>query len=509
MFANPIKKKGKSMRKTSKVKTKSNPFIHVWQKGNKKVKGTQWLTDSEFKNLRGASKASSMAVAKLEKFIRDKGNNLSDAEFKSASKQLRDAREKMSKAKSSLNRAIAKKKKADAEDKRLMSQGYKLVNFEGKEIKTLNKPQAKAAKKALYDAEKIIEKNEKELKKLETQAKRKATMARKKAVKKKVAKKATKKKVTRRTTKKKVAKKATKKVARKATKKKVAKKVTRKKVAKKVTRKKAATKKKVTKKKATLKKAAKKTISRKPKTITVSSRKAYNEAKRNANKGDIVIHKYKSVNRKKAKRKTGTTIKKYKANPIGGKMKKANDAFKKHLKHDLSEAGGLFVGGFTYQITNKLVAKGLGKVAPELLNKLEQGIIGNYIGSIMPIAMAVVIDKVNQKVLKENPQINALAKGLIGAGVVGLGVALHEQVLNEDEMPASVEGYSDADLLSHDHSMNYSGDMGMIQTQDFGSIQYENFGSIQTQDFGSIETQDFGHADANMEFADFSGEVEI
>jgi len=512
MFANPIKrKKGKTMRK--RVTKRSNPFKFVYQKGSTKKQGTTYLTDSEFKGIREGSKAANKAVMILKKKMRESGNQVSDATFKSLSSQLRQAEAKQKKLNSSLKRAISKRRTAEAEFKKLTKQGYEVVDSAGKEIKTLNRSQMKSAKKALYDAEQLEKKIEKEMKKLKADLKKKGgsmakkkarkKVARKKVARKKVAKKATTRK---KATKKKVAKKKTtkRKVAKKATKRKVAKKATKKKVVRrKATKKKATTRKKVARKKVA-RKASKKTTS-------VKTRKAYNKKKKTMPKGSSLVHKFKSAGRGKGQKgKRYSTVKRTKrTNPIGGMMKKIkpNELAKKHLKHDLSEAGGLLAGGFTYQLANKYARMGLEKVAPNALSKLESGVIGNYIGSLMPILIAVAVDKVNQKSAK-NKQVDALAKGLIGAGVVGLGVALHEQVLGADEAPA-VAGYSDADLLSHDHSMTYDADMGAMQTEDFGNLQYENFGAIETSDFGSIQTDDFGHADANMEFAEFSGEMEL
>jgi hypothetical protein len=515
MFANPIKrKKGNSMRK--RVTKKSNPFKFIYQKGRgKKIQGTRYLTDSEFKNIREGSKAINKTVMKLKQKMRSVGNQVTDPTFKSLSSQLKNATAKQKKLNSSLQRAIAKRRKAEAEFKKYNSQGYDVVDSDGKEIKNLNRSQMKAAKKALFEAEQLEKKIDKEIKKMESDLKKKkgGGMAKKKAKKKATKKKASsrgrkkvaKKKVTKKkaTKKKATKKKATKKKAtkKKATKKKVAKKASK----KKVTRRKVA--KKSTRRKASKKKATK----RKPKTINVKTRKKYNAKKKTMAKGSTLVHKFKSAGRGKQKGRKYSTVKRTKrTNPIfGGKMKKLEAGFKKYLKHDISEAGGLLAGGFTYQVANSYARKGLEKIAPNVLSKLESGVLGNYIGSLMPILIAVGVDQINKKALKKNAQLDALSKGLIGAGVVGLGVSLHEQILGGADVPAGVEGYSDADLLSHDHSMKYDMDMGSIQTEDFGMIQTEDFGNLQYENFGAIETEDFGHADANMEFADFQGEMEL
>jgi hypothetical protein len=511
MFANPIKKKGKTMRKKT-VKRGSNPFKFVYQATNgKKVQGQRFLTNSEFKNIRSGAVNAEKAVKTLDGLMRKSGNQVSDVQFKSISTKLKAATTLHANQKKLLAKAIANKKKADIEAKKYLSKGYKVVDQKGKEIRTINSKKATEAKALLDKAIRTEKAVEKELKKLKAKEKTMAVKkkAKKRVVKKKVGKKVTKRKVAKKATKKKVTKKkvAKKKVA----KKKVAKKkVTKRKVAKKPTRRKVA-KKKVTKRKVAKKPrrkvAKKKTTKRKVAKETSNNRKTFAKKVKKLAKNKSVSRSYKSYGKKANKgKKYKTKVTTKRTNPIGGKMKNLSKKAQVLLKHDVGEMGGLVAGGFTYQMASTIARKGLAKIAPNMLDKVESSVVGSYLGSILPIALAVGAGAANKKFLKNNKTVDALVKGLVGAGLVGIGVSLHETVMPSTGVATPVAGYNDADLLNHDFSSNYEEDLGTLETQNFGNLELENFGALETSDFGALETSDFGAYD---EFDTLNGEMEI
>jgi hypothetical protein len=330
----------------------------------------------------------------------------------------------------------------------------------------------------------------------------------KKAPKKKVAKKAPKKKVAKKATKKKVAKKATKKVAKKAPKKKVAKKATKKvakKVAKKATEKVA---KEVAPKKAR-KKAAKKAGDLPPPIPTASNPKKKKARKVRKKKGSKKKSSKKSGKKKSGKKKSSkksgkkkssnkvtykkATAKKsvkkksnpksykkknylLKNNPIGGAMSKVSKFTKNVLAHDLGEAGGLLAGGAAIQGIRHLQAK----FAPQLSSTIAKipligGFIASNLDSIIPLALGAVAHK-----YVKNANVKMLAKGVIGASVVGIGSKIYASA-------AQMAGANMAGIIAVPSmngiiavpSMNGFGAMRM--TDDFGAAP----ASISSADFGA------------------------
>jgi len=87
-----------------------------------------------------------------------------------------------------------------------------------------------------------------------------------------------------------------------------------------------------------------------------------------------------------------------------------------YVKHNALELSGLAVGGFATGTLNAMIDKHLPKVSSKM-----NGIFKGFAGSVTPLLAGVVIGLLNDKFMK-NGYADAFAKGLIGAGVVGIGV---------------------------------------------------------------------------------------
>jgi hypothetical protein len=370
----------------------------------------------------------------------------------------------------------------------LIERALGIVKAKKEEI--LNKPKEKAMAKKRKATKKVA-------------AKKKVA---KKVAKKKVAKKAPKKKVAKKVAKKKVAKKAPKKkVAKKAPKKKVAKKAPKKKVAKKAPKKKASKKarkakrvskkqraileqkaefptysnpkkkkaRKVRRKKGSKKSATKKKSSKKKK--TTKKKKSKKVAKKSTKPSYKKAMKSKS---RKSKKNPSYKKKNYslKNNPIGGAMSKVSKFSKNVLAHDLGEAGGLLAGGAVIQGIRHLQAK----FAPQLSSTIAQiPLIGNFLASNLDSIIPLTLGAVAHKYVK-NSNVKMLAKGVIGASVVGIGSKIYASA-------ASMTGANMAGIIAVPSmngiiavpSMNGFGAMKM--TNDFGSSP----ASISSSDFGA------------------------
>lgn len=346
-------------------------------------------------------------------------------------------------------------------------------------------------------------------------SKRKAS--KKKATKRKVAKKKTAKKVA----KKKVAKKASKKkttrrktAKKKTTKRKIAKKSTVKRMTKKKTAKKKTAKKKVAKRKTTrrkkrknyasqIKKAIgagydsaarrkkrKKKVSSKRKSMTRSvslskaspkkrtNRKGRRKEVAKLRKGQAIIQGFTATGGKGRTGKKGARYKKAiitkRTNPMGGTMlNKISKFTKAQLNHDISEIGGLYAGGMLHSVSNDLVTR----FVPQNILNMFEGALGPFAGSVAPILVGVLGSKFGGK----NDMIQSVSKGLIGAGIVGLGATTYEMVKPAQTM----SGYP---MMSSE----VDSEIGAIETDDFGSMD-EDYGAVETDDFGAIETDDFGY----------------
>jgi hypothetical protein len=354
---------------------------------------------------------------------------------------------------------------------------------------------------------------------IESQNTNGGSMAKKKATKKK----ASKKKVVRKkkATKKKVAKKATR---RKASKKVTKKKATKKKVAKKKVAKKKATKKKASKrrtpaqkratarlvkankarakarkspakKKATKKKAKRKSSSSSTKTVMKKlskrskglARKKRVNARNKMKKGTAIVQTWKGAGRRKGKKhvkwekmlvtkRTNPRKRKYKKrkNPIGGTMGKITKKINEYTQHNVSEISGLFAGGVVHQLSNDLVTK----YFPNATAKLE-GKLGAFAGSVTPILIGALLTKFGGK----NKQVKSLAKGLVGSGVVGLGLATYEVVSPINTEMAGIS-YADAQIIDDEMNGLETDDFGALETDDFGALEFDEFsGTEQDEDY--------------------------
>lgn len=88
-----------------------------------------------------------------------------------------------------------------------------------------------------------------------------------------------------------------------------------------------------------------------------------------------------------------------------------------YLNHNALELGGLVVGGFATGAINAFIDKKFPTIAAKL-----DGVFKNFSGSVVPLATGMIIGLLNEKFMKKNQYADAFAKGLIGAGVVGIGV---------------------------------------------------------------------------------------
>lgn len=318
--------------------------------------------------------------------------------------------------------------------------------------------------KKLADLKAAAKKRASAKKRAATLKKNKAAAKRKAASKKKVAKKTV--------SKKKVAKK-------KVAKKKTGKKVAKKKVAKKVGKKK--TGKKVAKKKTGKKKAVKRII-KAPKANRKKRKSITNKLKKN----QVLMTGWKASGRKKSKtkgRKFEKILMTKRTNPIGGTMlNKVNKMTKDYINHEVSEIGGLFSGGVLHGAANDLITR---YVPANILAKFE-GALGPFAGSAAPILVGALLSKFGGK----NNVVKSVSKGMIGAGIVGLGASAY-QIVKPAE--STMSGYP---LLSDE----VDSEIGNIETSDFGTMD-EDYGEVETSDFGEYvnETDDFGYMDEYYE----------
>jgi adenylate kinase/ribonuclease R len=255
----------------------------------------------------------------------------------------------------------------------------------------------------------------------------KVAKKKKKTTKKKTKKKAAKKKVVRRK------KKATK---RKATKKKATK---RKKTTKRKATKRKATKKKSTKKKATKKKTTRRRKSKKKKSLSLK-------------KGQSVMIK---ANAKKKGYK-----KKYKKNPVGGKM--PLQKLQKLIGYKWADIGSFALGGAFYASSNALLAR-FARPVHDMLAKIP--VVGPAMPNfIMGVALNYLSQTVKTKALKD--AFDSLGDGLIASSVVGMGVNAAQFV--PMLQPMALPGMSGVD-----YTPELSG-MGEYRQRagDFGDVEY-------------------------------------
>lgn len=459
LFGNP--KGGKSMKK------KKNPQRYGYRKGNGKVKkGIIYLTTAEKKHIADAKAILGKEIVSLDKALKSSKASKSSTMYKSTLKLKTKLQADNRVLRKKIKDAEAMMKKALRESKELKAKGYKA------KLITLSKDGTKEVKSkvalGLRKIDKAID-TLKEAKVAKKKTKKKVTkrkVTKKKVTRRKVAKKkVTKKKVTRR----KVAKK-------KVTKRKVAKKVTRRKVAKKKTTK------KVTRRKATKRKSAKKKV-RKSKPIGVTKFKK-KVSKATKKKGGLGKGKSRKFSVKRGKRKYSASIKRYKRNPMGGLNMKLN----KILKHNIAEATGLFLGGATHGGVNDLFARFMPNVADRI-----QRVLGNFSGAFFPIVAGVGLGIASDKLKgKGKEYASSLAKGLIGAGVVGLGATAYETVRPSVPMAGMVQDDLGFDGESDYEIGGYDNQMGVIANSDFDETTSHQ-----------EDADDFG-----VEFDSFEGEFE-
>lgn len=128
-----------------------------------------------------------------------------------------------------------------------------------------------------------------------------------------------------------------------------------------------------------------------------------------------------------------------------------------YVKHNALELSGLAVGGFATGALNAMIDKHLPSVSAKM-----NGIFKGFAGSVSPLLAGIVIGLLNDKFMKRNEYADAFAKGLIGAGVVGIGVTAANYVF-------PVKSTTTKGLVDNG----------------FGSLVDNGFGSLVDRGFGS------------------------
>lgn len=220
------------------------------------------------------------------------------------------------------------------------------------------------------------------------------------------------------------------------------------------------------------------------------TRKKRVKTRNNMKRGSMSVQTWKGQGRKKGKKhvkwdkmlvtKRTNPMKKTKykkrKNPMGGKMGKLGTTVQKLTQHNVSEMGGLFAGGVVHQFSNDMVTK----FAPKLSAQME-GKLGAFAGSVTPIILGALLSKFGGK----NNAVKSVAKGLVGSGIVGLGLATYETVAPAPMVDMS--GYeADLQVQGYDEES-----MGALETEDFGALETEDFGALETDDFGGEYSDDY------------------
>lgn len=181
-------------------------------------------------------------------------------------------------------------------------------------------------------------------------------------------------------------------------------------------------------------------------------------------------------------------------NPLGGAMNKVEQ----YLGHSMQEVGGLAAGGAIYGAVNSLMAKLPGvKIAQSYLVKVP--VVG---ASLAPLIMGALIHKF---LGHKSKALDIVAKGLIGASVVGMGVQASQFI--PGLAPAKAAGVAGIDFYPNPE---FGGDADFGREADFGAVEYSRghagaFGNIEQYAGRSRdqESGDYGVSSAEM------GELEL
>jgi len=163
----------------------------------------------------------------------------------------------------------------------------------------------------------------------------------------------------------------------------------------------------------------------------------------------------------------------------------------KYLKHNVSEAGGLAIGGFASEAINAQILSKFPTIGASMGK-----VFGRFTGSAIPMITGILAglatSKIKNKKFKESADM--IAKGLIGSSVVGIGNIAYNVMYGQS---APVEGFyvgpqqtssyetQDTDFagfVTGGNSMD-----GFIVGDD--SMGYNDYDSA---DFGDIDSADFG-----------------
>lgn len=251
------------------------------------------------------------------------------------------------------------------------------------------------------------------------------------------------------------------------------------------------------KKKKAHKKKGHKKAHKKAKKMTTSHAAPKKSHKKVAKKAHKKAHKKVTFKGRKGARKVKKNpFKKHKyflkSNPFGGAMNKVEKFSKNVLAHDLGEAGGLLAGGAAIQGIKHLQAK----FAPNLPSMLAKvPFVGNFLGSnldtIIPLLVGAGIHK-----FAKNSKAQSVAKGIIGASVVGIGAKVYIAAANM--AGANLSGIIAVPSMNGIIAVpSMSGFGAMKMVDDFGAAP----ASISSADFGGA--QGVGLEGGYLQSADF------
>jgi hypothetical protein len=131
-----------------------------------------------------------------------------------------------------------------------------------------------------------------------------------------------------------------------------------------------------------------------------------------------------------------------------------------YINHNALEIGGLAVGGIATTFINNFINNKF----PSFAGKMS-GVFKNFSGSVTPLATGILLGLLNEKFMKKNEYVEAFAKGLIGAGIVGVGVTAGNMFYPAVSSTTTVKGLED---------------------RGFGALKDRGFGS-ESQQMGETE----------------------
>jgi hypothetical protein len=179
----------------------------------------------------------------------------------------------------------------------------------------------------------------------------------------------------------------------------------------------------------------------------------------------------------------------FRKNPMGGQMKQA---IEKYSKHKLTEAAGLAIGGFTSEAINNVVLTKM----PQLASFMGRW-FGRGTGAAINAVVGVTLGIANEKLMKNNAQVDMLAKGIIGSAAVTAGNALYAMTLGRSAMGSFHVGESRISRFQTDPSTDFGG--FVTGNSNMGSFIYGDSGMGSNADFSGVDFSGYDYDDSDYD----------